>query len=186
MRAETRHQLKQDRFRGVTMDAAEATVHWSVEHRSKLMVGAVIAAVLGAAIFGGWYYLNQQDELASADLTKAVRTLDTPIRPAGTPAQPEEPSFASSQERGTAAQKQFQAIIDKYPHAHSADVARYFLGTASADMGDSAAAERNLKQVVSVHNDDLAALAKFALASVYRNTNRSKDAVDLYLSLIHI
>ena len=34
------------------------------------------------------------------------------------------------------------------------------------------------------HNDDLAALARLALAAVYRDTNRTKDAIDLYNGLI--
>jgi len=184
VRAETRHQLKQDRFSRVTMDAAEATVHWSVEHQSKLIYGGIVVAVLAAAMLGGWYYLNQQDDRASVDLSQAVRTLDTPVRPAGIPAQPDEPSFASSKERATAAQKQLQAVVDKYPYAHAADVARYLLGTTAADLGDNAAAERDFKAVASVHNQDLASLAKLALASVYRDTKRNKDAIDVYNQLI--
>jgi lipopolysaccharide biosynthesis regulator YciM len=35
-----------------------------------------------------------------------------------------------------------------------------------------------------MRNSDLSALAKVALASVYRNTNRTKDALDLYKALI--
>ena len=184
MRAETRHQLKQDRFSRVTIDAAEATVHWSAEHQSKLIAGGIAVAVLAAAVFGSWYYLNQQDESASLDLSQAVRTLDAPVRPAGIPAQPGETSFGSLKERATAGQKQLQAIVDKYPHTRTADQARYLLGTTSAELGDNAAAENDFKSVSSVRNEDLAALAKFALASVYRNTNRNKDAMDLYNQLI--
>ncbi len=62
MRAETRHRLKEDRFSRATIGAAEATVHWTEEHKSKLIIGAVILAVVLAAAFGSWYYLNQQDE----------------------------------------------------------------------------------------------------------------------------
>jgi lipopolysaccharide biosynthesis regulator YciM len=51
-------------------------------------------------------------------------------------------------------------------------------------MGDNAAAERDLKDVASSHNEDLAALAKLALASIYRDTNRTKDAIDIYNGLI--
>jgi predicted negative regulator of RcsB-dependent stress response len=184
VRAETRHQLKEDRFSRATINAAEATVHWSVEHKSRLaLLGAVVVLVIAAAI-GGWYYMSQQDQKASADLGQAVRTLDTPIRPAGMPAQPDNPSFASNAERATEAHKEFQAIVDKYPHTHAGHFARYFLGLTSETLGDHAAAERELKDVSSAHNRDLAALANFALASVYRNTNRSKDAIDLYKKLI--
>jgi TolA-binding protein len=37
--------------------------------------------------------------------------------------------------------------------------------------------------VASFHNADLAALAKFALASVYRNTNRNPQAIEIYKQL---
>ncbi len=166
------------------MDAAEATVHWSVDHQSKLIVGGLILAVVLAAGFGGWYYLNQQDQKASILLNQAVRTLDTPLRPAGTPAEADIPSFSSAQERTTEARKQFQAIVSQYPHSRTAEFARYFMGLTSSQLGDNAAAEQDLKSVASAHNQDLAALAKLALASVYRDTNRTKDAIDLYNQLM--
>jgi predicted negative regulator of RcsB-dependent stress response len=183
VRAETRHQLKQDRFSRVTIDAAERTAHWSVEHKNKLIVAAVIVLVVAVAAAGSWYYLSQQDQKASLDMSQAVRTLDTPVRPPNMPAQPEAPSFASSSERATAARKQFQAIVDKYPHTHAAEFARYFVGLTSADLGDNASAERELQKVISSSDSDLAALAKMALASVYRNSARNKQAEELYKQL---
>ena len=138
MRAETRHQLKQDRFSQATFGAAEATVHWTVEHKTKLIAGAAVVAVVFAASFGGWYYLNQQDQKASLQLNQAVRTLDTSVRPAGAPADPTFPSFASAKDRATEARKQFQAIADSYPHTRTAEFARYFLGLTSSQLGDNA------------------------------------------------
>ena len=184
MRAETRHQLKQDRFSKVTIEAAEKTAHWTAEHQSKLIAAAIAVVVIGAIAFGGWYYVNSQDEKASAELSTAVRTFETPVRPAGVPAQPGYDSFASSQERATAARKQFQAIVDKYPRTHTADMARYFVGLASAQLNDNAAAERSLQETANSSNADLAALGKFALASVYRAENKDTQAVDLYKQLI--
>lgn len=184
MRAETRHQLKQDAFSRVTLDAAERTAHWSVEHRSTLIVSAVAVIVIGAAVIGGYFYLSAQDEKASFDLSQAVRTMETPLRPAGTPEQPDFPSFTSSKERAQAAQKQFQAIVDKYPHTRTADMARYFVGVSAANLNENAAAERDFKEVVSNGNRQLAAVAKSALASLYGQTNRMKEAVALYQELI--
>jgi predicted negative regulator of RcsB-dependent stress response len=183
VRAETRHQMKQDRFSRVTIDAAERTAHWSVEHKNKLIIGAVVVLVVAATAAGAWYHLNQQDQKASVELSQAVRTLNTPVRPPNMPAQPEAPSFASSSERGTAAHKQFQAIVDQYPHTHSAEFARYFLGLTAADLGDKTSAERELQKVVSSSNSDLAGLAQMALASVYRNSSRNKQAVEIYKQL---
>lgn len=184
MRAETRHQLKQDRFRQGTLDAAENAAHWSEEHKTKLIVIVIAVVVVAAIAFGGWYYVNTQDDKASAELSTAVRTFETPVRPAGVPAQPGYDSFASSQERATAARKQFQEIVDKYPHTHTADMARYFVGLASAQLGDNTAAERSLQEAAGSRNADLSALGKFALASVYRAENKNPQGVDLYKQLI--
>jgi len=184
VRAETRHQLKQDRFSKVTFEAAENAAHWSEEHKSTLILAAIAVVVIAAIALGGWYYINSQDEKASAELSTAVRTFETPVRPAGVPAQPGYDSFASSQERATAARKQFQAIVDKYPRTHTADMARYFVGLASAQLGDNAAAERSLQEAAHSSNADLAALGKFALASVYRAENKDAQAVDLYKQLM--
>ncbi len=185
MRAETRHQLKQDAFSRVTINAAEKTADWTVEHRSTLIVGAVVAIVVLVAVIGGWYYLNEQDEKASFELSQAVRTMDTQLRPAGTPAQPDFPTFTSAKERAEAAKKQFQAIVDKYPHTRTADMAHYFLGVTAVNLADTAGAERSFKEVISAGNRQVSSLAKDALASLYANTNRTKESVALYQELIN-
>jgi tetratricopeptide (TPR) repeat protein len=185
VRAQTRHQLKQDAFSRVTIGAAEKTAHWSVEHRNTLAIAAVAVVVVAAVVAGGWYYQGVQDEKASFDLTQATRTLEAQLRPAGVPAQPDVPSFTSAKERAEAAGKQFQAIVGQYPHTRTSDMARYFLGVTSTSMGDNAAAENNFKAVASKGNKELASVAKLALAALDGNTNRTKDAVALYQDLIN-
>jgi tetratricopeptide (TPR) repeat protein len=184
VRAETRHQLKQDAFSRVTIGAAEKTAHWTVEHRSTLTIAVIVAVVVLAAGIGGWYYLNAQDEKASLELAQAVRIMDEQLRPAGAPEQPDFPTFTSSKERAQAAQKKFQAIVDKYPHTRTADMARYFLGVTAVTLADNAAAERDFKQVISDGSRDVAAVAKSALASLYGQTNRAKEAIALEQELI--
>ena len=183
MRAETRHQMKQDRFSKATIEAAEKTVHWTVEHQSKLIVAAIAVIAVAAIALGGWYYVNSQDEKASGELSTAVRTFEAPVRPAGMPPQPGLDSYASVEERATAARKRFQAIVDKYPHTKTADMAGYFVGLASAQLGDNATAERNLQATAGSSNKELAALGKFALASVYRAEKKDPQAIDVYKQL---
>jgi TolA-binding protein len=185
VRAETRHQLKQDAFSRVTIGAAEKTAHWTVEHRQTLIISAIVAVLLVAGVIGGWYYLSAEDEKASFDLAIAVRTMDTQLRPAGQPEQPDFPTFTSGKERAEAAKKQFQAIVDKYPHTRTADMAHYFLGVSSVSLGDNATAEKDFKAVASAGNREVASLAKDALASLYGSTNRTKDAAALYQELIN-
>jgi TolA-binding protein len=185
VRAETRHQLKQDAFSRVTIGAAEKTAHWTVEHQSTLTVAIIVAVVVIGAVTGGWFYLSSQDEKASLELTQAVRTMDTQLRQPGTPEQPDFPSYTSVKERSEAAKKQFQQIVDKYPHTRTSDIARYFLGVTAVELSDNAAAERDFRDVISSGSRDVAATAKMALAALYGQTNRTKDAVTLYQELIN-
>jgi len=184
VRAEARHQLKQDKFTRTTIQVAEQTMHWSVEHQGKLVGATIVLVVVVLAVLGSWYYLEKQNETASADFGKAVSVLDTPVRPAGMPAQPDLPSFGSASERAAEARKQLQTVIDKYPHTHAADFSHYLLGTTAASSGDNATAERELKTVAGYHDQDLSSLAKMALASVYRSEGKTQDAVTLYKQLV--
>ena len=63
-------------------------------------------------------------------------------------------------------------------------MARYFVGLTSAQLGDNAAADKNLQESAGSRDAELASLAKFALASVYRSENKDTQAVDLYKQLI--
>lgn len=184
MRTETRHQLKQDRFSQATIDVAERTAHWTSEHQSRVIVGAIILVVGVSLGLVGRYFLGERADKASVALTAAVRTMETPVRPPNMPADPESPSFASAQERAAAARKQFQEIIGHYPLTKASDFSHYFIGLSAAQVGDNAAAEQELQKVASYHNSELSSLAKLGLASVYRSTNRSKQAIDTYKQLI--
>jgi predicted negative regulator of RcsB-dependent stress response len=185
VRAETRHQLKEDRFNQVTLELWARARVWANSNRSTLMIGLVVLVIIVCGAFGGWYYLDQQDQAASMTLNQAVRTMNTQIRPAGMPAQPDYPSFGSIQERATASNKQLQEVISKYPHTRSAEFAHYLVGTTAMTLGNNSQAESELKSVAGSSNDELAALGKFALASLYRSENRGKDAIALYQELIN-
>jgi tetratricopeptide (TPR) repeat protein len=185
VRAQTRHQLKQDAFSRATIGVAEKTADWTVEHRNTVMIASLVAIVVIGAAVGGWYYLNTQDQKASLDLSIAVRTMETQLRAPGTPEQPDFPTFTSAKDRSEAARKQLQAIVDKYPHTRSADMAHYFLAVTEKNLGDNASAERDFKEVISKGNKELSSVAKDALAALYADTNRTKDAIALYQDLMN-
>lgn len=179
MRADVRHQLKEDRFRAVTAESA----HWAVEHRDKLIkAGIALLLVVGLGL-GGWLYLSHRNELAGTELNKALRTYNTPLRPANSPEQPGFPSFTSIAERAKKAHGEFQAIADQYGFTKSGEFARYFAGLTAAEMGDSATAEKELKQTADGSSNDLSALAKMALAGLYRDSNRETQAIEIYKQL---
>lgn len=180
MRSYTRHQLKQDSF---TTSTAE-TITWAVAHRSKLVAAGVAVAVLIASLIGGWAYVNYRDQQARTELAAAIDKYNAPIRPAGTPATPDVVTYGSTQERAKAVSPEFNRIADKYTFTQSAEVARYFAGLTARDLGDNAAAEKDLQQVSGSRYSEIASLAKMALAGVYHDTNRNLQAVDLYKQLM--
>jgi len=69
VRAETRHQLKEDRFSKVTLEAAEKTAHWTAEHQAKVIAAVIAVVVIAAIALGGWYYISSQDEKASGEFS---------------------------------------------------------------------------------------------------------------------
>jgi len=176
--AYTRQQLKQDKF----AETVAEQVSWAVEHQKKIATVVVVGVAVVAILAGGWIYYNQRDQAASAQMGDALRIYTAPLRPPNAPKQ-ESLSFASAKERAEAARKAFQQVEDKYPHTRAGEFARYFVGVSSMDMGDTATAEKVLKQVAGARDGNMAAVGKFALASVYRAENRDADAIKLYQDL---
>ena len=179
MRSYTRHQLKQDSFRTSTTE----TISWAVENRSQVTTVIVAIVVLCAVILGGWAYVNYRDQQASSELAGALQKYDAPIRPAGTPATPEMLSFGSIQERAKVSNAEFTHIADKYSFTQSGRVARYFAGITLHEMGDNSGAEKALKEVADSRYKEIASLGKLALASIYHDTNRDPQAIEIYKQL---
>lgn len=180
MRSYTRHQLKQDAFATQTAE----TISWAVENRSTLVTVGVVVVVILALLAGGWAYVLYRDQQASAELAQAIQKYNYPVRPQGTPATPDVPSYGSSQERAKVTNAEFTRIADKYRFTQSAQVARYFAGITARDLADYGTAEKDLDEVAHSRYPEIASLAKMALAAVYQDTNRNLQAVDIYKQLI--
>lgn len=180
MRSYARHRLKQDQFTAT----AKETVSWAVEHQKSLTYAGIVVAVIVAVFLGYGYYTRHRAQTAQAELSAALATYQAPLRAPGQPAQPGEISFASAQERAKAAQPQFAKLAQDYASTRSAIIANYFLGLSDVDLSDTKGAESHLRLVINSNAPDLAALAKFALANLYRGANRDPEAVKLYQDLI--
>ncbi len=180
MRSQTRHQLKQDQF----AERAKEAVSWTVEHRDKLIYGGIAIAAAVAIILGVWFYTQQQDEAAGVALGHAIQVYNAPIQPGAQTPAGETTSFASAADRARAAKAEFQKVAGSYPRTRSGQIARYFVGLTDVDLGNNADAEKELKASADSGRADLAALAKFALASLYRKTGKESEAVKLYKDLV--
>lgn len=180
MRSSTRHQLKTDEFRATTVE----TLSWASDNRSTLITAAVIAVLILAVIIGGWSYVSYRNQQARGMLGAAIEKYNAPILPPGQEPIPGSPSYASAAERAKAANAEFAQIARKYSFTESGRIAGYFEGITLRDMGDIGAAEKQLNQVASGWDKNMAGLAKLALAGMYADANQTSKAVDLYKQLI--
>jgi predicted negative regulator of RcsB-dependent stress response len=176
----TRHQLKEDKFQEVTRGAIQR----AQAHRQQLTLGAIVVLVVVLAAGGYGYWRSQQDEQASAAMGLAMNTYAASIRAPGALADPSFPSFTSAAERDKEAEKQFQAVADKYPHTDTGKNALYMAAAAALDGGQYSDAEAKFKKVADFRDKNLAALAKMGLASVYQATNRDQEAINTYNELM--
>jgi tetratricopeptide (TPR) repeat protein len=176
---QTRQALKQDKFVSTTTHGIE----WANENRQRVMVagGAALAVVL-LLVVGAVVYHSRSTAAASA-FGAAMQTYQTPLAQAEQPVPPGTKTFASSAERAKAANAQFLAIADQYGMTAEGKNALYFAGLTYEDAGESQQAEDTLKKVAGGWDSNLAALAKFALAQLYRNTQRDAQAIELYNEL---
>ena len=178
MDTQTRHALKGDKF----AQATKTSVTWLSGHRTNVVrwaVSAAVVIVVGVAFLVFW---NVRETDAEAALGQAVDTYSAPLALPGAPAQPG--TYATTAERAKAANQQFKAVADKYGWLPEGTKARYFEGVTDQELGQTSAAESELKSVAGSWNRNVANLAKVALASIYRQTGRDQQAIDVYNQII--
>jgi tetratricopeptide (TPR) repeat protein len=175
---QTRHALKGDKF----AQATKTSVTWLSGHRSNVVrwiISAATVVILGAGLLIFW---NLSEATAETLLGQALDTYAAPLALPGAPVQKGE--YATSAERSKAANQQFQAVADKYGWLPEGGKARYFTGVTDRELGQTAAAETELKKVAGFWNRNLANLAKIALASIYHQAGSDQQAIDLYNEII--
>lgn len=178
MQGYTRRQLKEDKF----AETAQGAATWAAGHRNTAIGAIAVVVVVALAVVGFITWRSRQTEQGNVALAGALRTFDTPLATAGAPASGDK-SFATSEERAKAAQKEFKAVADKFPYTGPGRMARYLEGVAAMQAGDNSAAETILKTAADISDKDIASLAKLSLAELYRSTNRVADASRIYKEL---
>jgi len=177
-----RRQLKQDKF--ATFVSKE--IELASTHRKTILTAVIALGVILVALAGVMLFINQRDDKASVALGEAMRTYAAPLRAPEAPASAEIESYTSAKERAQATVKKFNQIATEYSSTRNGKFARYMSGIASVDAGDMKGAEQSLSEAASYRDCGLSALAKFALASIYRDSQRDADAIRLYQELIDI
>jgi len=175
---QTRHALKGDKF----AQATKTSVTWLTGHRANVTRWAISAAVVLVLGIGILVFWNIQEGAAETALGQALDIYTSPLALPGAPT--EKGTYATAAERSKAANQQFKAVADKYGWLPEGAKARYFTGVTEQELGQTAAAEADLRKVADSWNRNLANLAKIALASIYHQTGKDQQAIDLYNEII--
>lgn len=180
MDTQTRHALKQDRFATATASGLD----WLQENRRNTIIGVVVVVVLAAIIITSAVIYDSRSAQAQKLFGQAMDIYNTPIAAPGQPTEPGFTTYPSTAARAKAANPLFAKVADKYNWLKTGKNAEYFAGLTYLNMGQMADAEKDLKKAADSRDSGLAALAKVALAGLYRQTGRDSEAADLYRQVI--
>jgi tetratricopeptide (TPR) repeat protein len=177
---QTKAALKKDKFITTTTHGLE----WASENRrSVITTTAIMLAVIVVVVLGGVIY-NNRSESASVAFGDAMQVYQTPLAQAGQEVPPGMKTYPSTAARAKAANALFLEVANKYGMTPSGKNALYFAGLTEIDAGQTQQAEDTLKKVAGGWDGDLAALAKYALAQLYRDSGRDGQAIDIYKGLM--
>lgn len=178
MDTQTRHALKKDKF----AQATASSVSWVGEHRSGVLQWVIAAVVVLALGIGAVVYWNLRTTAADSALGAAMDTYDGPLATPGAPA--ENGVYSTAADRSRAANKQFLAVTQQYGWLPEGSKAHYFAGITDQELGQTAAAETELKTAAGAWDHNLSNLAKLALAGIYHQSGRDPQAIETYNQLI--
>jgi tetratricopeptide (TPR) repeat protein len=176
---QTKAALKQDQFVTTTATGLE----WASQNRKSVIVTvSILLAVIVLAVLIGVIW-NSRSQAAANAFGDAMTIYQTPVVTPGQPVPPGTKTFPTAVERAKVANAEFLSVAHKYGLTADGRNAQYFAGITYMEEGQTQSAEDTLKKVAGSWDKQLASLAKFALADLYRQTGRNQQAVDVYNDL---
>jgi tetratricopeptide (TPR) repeat protein len=173
-------ELKHDAFRDRTMEAAEWMGN-SLEGKGRTILYGLLALVvvgLGAWALVAWR--GKKSDEASRALGRAIQIAEAPVT-SNPPAGSSGPTFTDERDRAQRAISEFQKVSNKYS-GQTKELADYFIA-ANLLTVDRAKGEVQLEALTKSSDPDIAARAKYALASAYQADGKMDQAAALYKEL---
>lgn len=174
-----RRDLKKDEIREKLVSGVESVA----AHQQAMWIVIAAALVVVLAVFGWNSYSRRQAAKASAGLDDGLKIFQARIRAAGEPADPVDVTYLDEKNKFTDAEKKFLTVADQYGRTKPGQMARYYAALSEIQLKRYSDAEKNLNQIVSGGDENLAGLAKFQLAQVDIQENKGSQAVDLLKQL---
>jgi predicted negative regulator of RcsB-dependent stress response len=172
-----RKQLKKDEVRETLQYGADAVL----SHQQATLYVLIVAIVVALGVFGWKTYTERQTVKASAEFDGAMRVFQSPV---GTPPTPGETSYATDNQKFTSAAQQFAAVASKYSRTYAGQLAGYYAALSYEKLGKVADAKKELQDLTSSSDHEVAALAQLELAGIEDRAGQDNEAVKLYQGLI--
>ncbi|MGA8540881.1 MAG: hypothetical protein WB566_15365, partial [Terriglobales bacterium] len=122
MDTQTRHALKQDKFRAATA----SSVSWLSGHRSGVLRWVISGAAVVVLVVGALVFWNLQTGAADKALGAAVDLYAMPLTQPGAP--PEKNAYSNAADRAKEANRQFVAVAKDFGWLPESAKAHYFAG----------------------------------------------------------
>ena len=174
-----RKELKKDEIREKFVQGVESVV----SHQQLLWIVVGVALVVALAAFGWNSYTRRQTAKAAEALDDAMKIFQARIRTPGEPAESGEVAYVDEKNKYGDAERQFQQVATQYGRTRPGQIARYYAALSEEHLKLFDNAEKNLKQLDSSGDENLAGLARFQLAWVYAQNGKGPQAVELYKQL---
>src|SRR5579884_1361553 len=159
----TRHELKEQ-------DEITTTIQTFTEvlyaRKKEILTSVSILAVVILAVIGWRVYSSNRDANAQAMLSQAINAYS-------------DPSIKTDKERYTKVLSEAQKTYDAYPRLNAGQIALYYVALSQDALGDSNKAIDNLQQVIKNGDAEIAGVAKFALAGLYKKHGDTPKAIAL-------
>jgi tetratricopeptide (TPR) repeat protein len=170
-------QLKHDKFRDTTLDAAGRLSH-RFEGRGRTILYAVGGAVALVALLlaFNWWRERRADQ-ASFALGKAIEIAEAPVSPTPQPNQVG-PSFTNERDRAQKAVEAFQKVQSDYGSPYK-EIARYFAAASLLTL-DRPKGLSELEALTKGGGAEVSARARFALAQAREADAQYDAAAALY------
>jgi predicted negative regulator of RcsB-dependent stress response len=160
----SRHELKEQDEITTSIQTFSEVIY---SRKKEIITGVSILAVVILAVIGWRAYASNRDANAQAMLSQAISAYS-------------DPNIKDEKERYTRVLAAAQKTHDAYPSLPAGQIALYYMALSQDALGDTAKATDNLQQVIKNADPEVAGVAKFALAGIYKKHGDTPKAVDLY------
>jgi predicted negative regulator of RcsB-dependent stress response len=176
----SRKELKKDEVRETLAHGAQAVLSHQ-QFTVYLLIAAVLAA-LGA--FGWRTYVQRQTVKASAAFDDAMKIFQARVLASGETPQPGELTYKDERMKFSESAKKFADVAAKFPRTQPGRLAGYFEALSLEKLDKNDDAKKLLRGLAGGGDEELAAMARFALAQLDDRTGEADEAVKLYRQLI--